>query len=429
MSSPLQNADPATEFLSSRYWRELWERDYLGNSVERWAYAALVLVVVFLLLGVLKRVLVARLAKLAARTTTEVDDLFVDLVRRTKRFFFFVLALYVAHHVLDWSAARGETPESFSNPERVIRDILVVGFWIQAAFWGLGLVAFAIAQLVKGRGANDPARTMGVTVLGFIGNLVVWSIVLLSSLDALGVPVTSLIASLGVGGIAVALAAQNVLGDLFASISILLDKPFVIGDAIQVGEFTGTIERIGIKSTRLRSVNGEEIIMGNHDLVSSRIRNYKRSKERRIVLAFGIEYSTPPDVVARVPDMVRSIIEATPGTRFDRSHMKGFGDSALQFEAVYFSLNEDYGPMMDVQQKVNLALLNAFAEEGIEFAFPTQTVRHVEVGHAGTAETAAAEGGDAVEANDPKVAAAAVAAHRQIGKGAGGQRPPPKTRE
>jgi small-conductance mechanosensitive channel len=220
---------------------------------------------------------------------------------------------------------------------------------------------------------------MGGAVLGFLGHVIVWSIVVLSALQALGAPVTSLIASLGVGGIAVALALQNILGDLFASISILLDKPFVIGDGIQIGEFSGTIERIGVKSTRLRSVNGEEIIMGNHDLVASRIRNFKRSQERRIVLNLGIEYDTRPELVARVPVMIKAIIEDTPGTRFDRAHFKGFGDSALQIEAVYFSKSPDYVPIMDAQQRVNIALLHKFAAEGIDFAFPTQTVRHVDL--------------------------------------------------
>jgi MscS family membrane protein len=216
-------------------------------------------------------------------------------------------------------------------------------------------------------------------VLSFVGNVLVWTIVLLSGLQALNFPVSTFIASLGVGGIAVALALQNILGDLFASISILLDKPFVIGDGIQIGEFSGTIERIGVKSTRLRSVNGEEIIMGNHDLVASRIRNFKRSQERRIVLNMGIEYDTPPELVEKVPQMIRAIVEDTPGTRFDRAHFKGFGDSALQMEAVYFSRSPDYGPMMDVQQRVNLGLLHKFRAEGIEFAFPTQTVRHVDL--------------------------------------------------
>lgn len=406
-------------------WNQFLGREYLGNTYERWLIAAVVLVVVFLGLGVVKRVIVARLSVLAARTETDLDDLVVDLVRRTKRFFLFVLALYIAHQMLNWSVARGKSPDEWSKPETFVHDALLVAFCLQAGFWGRGLVAYGIGQLVKGKSANDPARTMGVTVLSFLGHVIVWTIVLLSCLEALKFPVGTFIASLGVGGIAVALALQNILGDLFASISILLDKPFVIGDGIQVGEFSGSIERIGVKSTRLRSVNGEEIIMGNHDLVASRVRNYKRSQERRVVLAVGVEYDTPPDLVERIPDMIKAIVEDTPGTRFDRAHFKSFGDSALQFEVVYFSKSADYVPMMDAQQRVNLGVLRKFAAEGIEFAFPTQTVRHVDMMPLAALAEARDEPAEAILAQRQMQAVTERARARdaqRAGDGAGGQR-------
>lgn len=368
-----------------------WEREYLGNTYERWAIALAVLVVTFIALGLLKRLVHRHLKRLADRTSTDVDDLLADLVKRTKPFFLFVCALWIAHHTLDWSLAAHSVAEGASGAtdakpdptlgvskvELAIQYLWHIGFWLQVGFWGIGLVQYGIARLVQGKSADDPARTMGVTVLSFIGHTIVWTVVMLSCLQALNFPVTSLIASLGVGGIAVALALQNVLGDLFASIAILLDKPFIVGDGIQVGEFVGNIERIGVKTTRLRSVNGEEIVMGNNDLVSSRIRNFKRLNERRIVLALGIEYDTPVAVVERIPSILKEIVEGTPETRFDRAHFKGFGDSALQFEAVYFSLVPEYVAMMNVQQSVNLNILRRFEAERIAFAFPTQTVRHV----------------------------------------------------
>lgn len=352
-------------------------RDFHGNTVQRWIVALGLSLAVFLALGILKRLILARLKHLAAKTETTVDDLIIDLVERTKRLFLFVVALWIAHHSLDWTELRGATPDKPAKVEIAIQYAIIVGLWLQVGFWGRGLVHYGIQQLVKGKSNDDPARTMGVTVLGFIGHLVVWSIVVLSALQHMGMPVGSLIASLGVGGIAVALALQNVLGDLFASITILLDKPFVVGDAIQVGEFVGSIERIGVKTTRLRSVNGEEIVMGNNDLVSSRTRNFKRLTERRVTALLAVEYDTPPDAVARIPAMLREIVTSTPGTRFDRAHFKSFGDSALQFEMVYFSQSAEYAAMMDVQQAVNLAILKRFAQEGIAFAYPTQTVRHV----------------------------------------------------
>ncbi len=354
-----------------------WQRTYLGNTYERWGIALAVLVGSFLALGVIKRVVHAHLHRLAQRTETDVDDLLADLVQRTKRFFLFIIALWIAHHAIDWRAAPASAEGGMSKVETVIRDVLLIGTCLQAGFWGLGLVAYGIARLVRGKSADDPARTMGVTVLSFLGHTIVWSVVVLSCLQALNFPVTSLIASLGVGGIAVALALQNVLGDLFASITILLDKPFIVGDGVQIGDFVGNVERIGVKTTRLRSVNGEEIVMGNNDLVSSRIRNFKRLNERRVVLALGIEYGTSVTLIERIPKILAEIVNSVPETRFDRAHFKGFGDSALQFEAVYFSLRSEYAALMDVQQAVNIAILRRFESEGIQFAFPTQTVRHV----------------------------------------------------
>jgi small-conductance mechanosensitive channel len=233
--------------------------------------------------------------------------------------------------------------------------------------------------MVSGRAAHDPARTMGASVLGFIGQAVVWTLILLLALQALGANVTALIASLGVGGIAVALALQNVLGDLFASITILLDKPFVVGDSIVIGDFNGTIEKIGVKSTRLRSVSGEEIIIGNQDLVSSRVRNFKRMRERRQVFTVGLTYDTPRAKLEKIPTIFKEIVTSVPDTRFDRAHFKSFGTSSLDFEVVYFVEKPDSNTLMDVQQRINLAIFDRFAAEGIEFAFPTQTVHHVSV--------------------------------------------------
>jgi small-conductance mechanosensitive channel len=358
--------------------KEFLAQTYLGNTYHTWAVALLILLGSFLLLGIAKRIVHHHLTRLAARTTNDVDDLIADLVKRTKRFFLFVMALWLAHHFIDWSAAvPSDADAKTSKVEIVIRDILTIGFWAQVGCWAIGLVAYATSRAMRGKSEDDPARTMGVTVLSFLGHTIVWSIVVLSCLNGLGFAVGPLIASLGVGGIAVALALQNVLGDLFASITILLDKPFVVGDGVQIGEFNGTIERIGVKTTRLRSVNGEEIVMGNNDLVSSRIRNFKRLNERRVVLTIGIEFDTPVDVVAEVPAILAEIIGRVPGTRFDRAHFKGFGDSALQFEAVYFCTSAEYIAMMDVQQAVNLAILRRFEKDHISFAFPTQTVRHV----------------------------------------------------
>jgi len=217
----------------------------------------------------------------------------------------------------------------------------------------------------------------------------------LVALNRLGYDVTALITGLGVGGIAIALAVQNVLGDLFAALAIVLDKPFVVGDTIGVDTFTGTVEQIGLKTTRLRSLNGELLIFSNADLLKGRIRNFKRMQERRIVFTIGVSYDTPADTVARIPTIIREAVTAQQQVRFDRSHFVAYGESALNFETVYFVLTADYLTHVDVLQAINLQILRQFATEKIEFAYPTRTivvrggggVAPVSAGAALTAET------------------------------------------
>ncbi len=180
-------------------------------------------------------------------------------------------------------------------------------------------------------------------------------------------------AGLGVTGIAVALALQNILGDLFASLSIVLDKPFVVGDYIVVDTLQGTVERIGLKTTRVRSLSGEQIVFSNADLLKSRLRNFKRMQERRVAFTFGVTYQTPEALLTRIPGIVREVITPLPSTRFDRAHFQSFGEYALLFEVVYFVTTPDYALFMDIQQAINLGLLGRFRQEGIAFAYPTQT--------------------------------------------------------
>ena len=196
-------------------------------------------------------------------------------------------------------------------------------------------------------------------------------------LNNLGFDVTALIAGLGIGGVAIALAAQNILGDLFASLAIVLDRPFVVGDFIVFGDYLGTVERVGIKTTRIRSLSGEELVCSNTDLLATRIRNYKRMAERRVVFSIGVTYDTTAEQLARLPGLLREIVEAQPAVRFDRAHFQKYGDFALIFEIVYWMLDPDFNRFMDTQQAINLAIYRQAQAEGIAFAFPTQTI-HLE---------------------------------------------------
>jgi small-conductance mechanosensitive channel len=194
-------------------------------------------------------------------------------------------------------------------------------------------------------------------------------------LQNLGVQITAILAGVSISGIAIALAVQNVLGDLLGSLSIILDKPFVIGDFIVVGEFSGTVEHVGLKSTHIRSVSGEQLVFSNSDLLSSRIRNYKRMQERRAVFTVGVTYDTPAETLEAIPDMIKSIVEGQEQTRFDRCHFKSFGASSLDIETVFHMTVPDYDAFMDAQQAINIELFRLFEREGIEFAFPTQTLK------------------------------------------------------
>jgi small-conductance mechanosensitive channel len=219
---------------------------------------------------------------------------------------------------------------------------------------------------------EEAARATRGTLTGlrWLGLIILYAFVILIALQNLGIDVTAMIAGLGIGGIAVALAVQNILGDLFASLTIALDKPFVVGDFIIAGNEMGAVEHVGLKTTRVRSLGGEQLVFSNSDLLSSRVRNYKRMAQRRVVVAFGVEYGTPPDVLAEM----RACVEATENVKFDRCHFCAFGDSSLNFETVYYINSPDYNVHMDAQQAILLGVARRFAERGISFAFPTRTL-------------------------------------------------------
>jgi small-conductance mechanosensitive channel len=336
---------------------------FLGNSLERWGLAIATLVVLTVCLRLAVRLLIRRMESGRWLLKAGIFVVLADILRRTKTIVLFLLALAAA---CLWLAL----------PLRAVGVIYSAAFVaavIQIGVWGHFLVDTGLRQYM-GRRAEDPTASSGITLMSLFGRIVLWAFVLLVILENLGVNVTTLVASLGVGGIAIGLATQNILSDLFASLSILLDKPFEVGHFIIVGEHLGTVEKIGLKTTRLRSLSGELLVFGNNDLLSSRIRNYTQFWERRVVFTFGVLYSTPADRLKQIPAMVRGIIEGIDQTRFDRAHFKEFGDFSLNFEVVYYVLSPDYVVYMDTQEKINLAVFEAFEKQGIGFAYPTQTI-------------------------------------------------------
>jgi small-conductance mechanosensitive channel len=355
---------------------------YAGNSVTQWLVAAGVLVGGTVLLLALRRLVVSRLQKLAQRTSTDVDDLAVDLIRRTRFYFIIAVCLVAGTLALDlppkWESAR--------------HLFIVIAVLLQLGVWGNGLITYWIERYVRRTGRTGSTATT-LTAIGYLGRGILWSLLLLLALDNLGFEITTIITGLGIGGIAIALAVQSILSDLFGALSIVLDKPFVVGDTITIDNFTGTVEHIGLKTTRLRALSGEQIVMSNTDLLKSRIRNYQGQRERRQVFVVSVQYDTPADAAERIPSIIREAVQAQPLARFDRSHLMRFGESALDYETVYFIQSGDYNAFMDTQQAINLTLLRRFAEEGIQFAFPTRTVV-VQGGGAAPAAAIAAGGAE-----------------------------------
>ncbi|MBV6424200.1 MAG: hypothetical protein NAOJABEB_02010 [Steroidobacteraceae bacterium] len=340
----------------------------LGNTLRAWGLAALAFAFTFIVVPGLRRIVErrqrARMESYRSRGESVPAGIEVPsrLLRQTSRLFLWTLALWFATRILTLPSA----------VDHAFTFIIVVTFWLQAARWGVEAVRIWLDRQLHEGGTADSARAGSFEVLLFVSRIAVYSFALLLALDNLGVQIKPLLAGLGIGGIAIALAVQTVLGDLFASLSITLDKPFEVGDALSIDDVNGTVERIGIKSTRLRSLSGEQIVISNADLLKSRVRNFKRMNERRYVFTVGVTYETPRERLAEIPSIIEAAVRAQPKTRFDRSHLLTFGDSALNYETVYFVTDADYLLFANTQQAINLALLEAFAKRGIEFAYPTQ---------------------------------------------------------
>jgi small-conductance mechanosensitive channel len=335
-----------------------------GNTLTVWAIALGIMLAVIAGLFLLRQFAVVRIRALSLRTNTRIDDLIADVLAHTRTFFIVAVGVNVAQA---WLAI----PPVWSGR---LRTVLVVLFFLQVALWGTAAAKFLLERYRNEKLETDRGAASMIGALQFLIILLVWSVVALLALDNLGVNVTALVAGLGVGGIAIALAVQNILGDLFASLAIILDKPFVVGDFINVDDRVGTVEHIGLKTTRVRSISGEQIIFSNADLLSARIRNFGRMLERRIAFTLGVIYQTPRSDLERIPELIRDAVSAEENVRFDRSHFSNYGASSIDFETVYFVESPDYARYMDVQQRIYLRIHEAFENAKIEFAYPTQTL-------------------------------------------------------
>ncbi|HJR09875.1 MAG TPA: mechanosensitive ion channel family protein [Rhodanobacteraceae bacterium] len=342
---------------------------WFGNPALAWVIAGACALLGYLVVHSVALFLNARLSKLALRTQRQGLYVAADVAAATRGWLLLLIAIVVAVDFLHF----GHTAEQTGHVRRALYLLTCVLVGMQLAFWVSRLLASWLNRSASRDGAR-PVNPVMLGVLTWVVQFVVWVTLILVLLNQGGINITAFVASLGVGGVAVALALQNVLGDLFASISIGLDKPFEVGDSIAFDSGQGTVTKVGIKSTRIQSLSGEELAVSNSVLLKSLIHNYSRMKQRRVVFNFRLPFDTPRDKLPTVVERVRSFIEREKPTRFDRGYLSGFGDYGLDFEFVYYVLDPGYNTFVEIQQRINLAMLEAWDELGIEFAVPARKV-------------------------------------------------------
>ncbi|OMP76205.1 mechanosensitive ion channel family protein [[Flexibacter] sp. ATCC 35208] len=336
---------------------------FWGNTLYAYVIALGVIVIGLIALRIIKSIVLHRLRKWAERTVNTVDDFIIGVIDRAIMPALYITVIYGGIHYL-------VLPVKLANGMHGVMVLINTFFVLRVLTM---LIEYALISYLQKRSYADARRSEVKGILMII-NLVLWCIAIVFLLDNFGYNVTTIITSLGIGGVAIALASQNILSDLFCYFVIFFDRPFEIGDAILVGDKSGTVMEIGVKTTRIRSTSGEEMIFSNKQLTDSRIHNFKRMEKRRIAFVLDVVYETPADVIEEIPAILKTIITAQEGIAFDRAHFATYGPYSLKFEVVYNVLTSDYNKYMDIQQVINLAIFREFAKRGIQFAYPTQTV-------------------------------------------------------
>lgn len=343
--------------------KDILQYSIFGNTTIAYISAIAVFICGIAVVYVFKKYVFRRIKKCADATDTIIDDYIIEVIESSLIPLVYFGVFYIALHTLDLTVGFKHVLESSAV---VFVTVLVVKAVISVVNFGLQSY---LNKSLDSSGEEKQLKGM----LGLV-SFVIWAIALVFLLDNLGVKISAVVAGLGIGGIAVALAAQAVLGDLFSYFVIFFDKPFEVGDFIIIGDKMGVVEYIGIKTTRIRAIGGEQLVFSNTDLTNSRVHNFKKMERRRVVFNLGVTYQTPAEKLKTIPKMVKDAIEDQENTTFDRGHFASYGDFSLNFEFVYYVTSADYNKYMDVQQCINLAIYEIFEKEGIDFAYPTQTI-------------------------------------------------------
>lgn len=338
---------------------ELLDYTFLDNSVLDWALAAGAFLFTFLVIPFLRGRVRAYRAKWTTASGSTAVDLLGLLVAKTSRLVLLIIALYLAEHILTLPV----------KLDRAFEIVIIVGVWIQIGIWATAALQFYIDRRTMRR---DASTQTSVGILMFGAQLLIWATFALLALDNLGVNITALVAGLGVGGVAIALATQTLLGDLFGSLSIAFDKPFALGDALKLDDIEGTVEYIGLRSTRLRSITGEQIVIANADILKARLRNMGRMPEKRFLFTLQVGYDTPPEKLDAIPGLIEKIIRAQNGTRFVQCVVNSLGAYSIDFQTIYFIANRADVSQARVNDAIYRGILREFASLGVTLAYPTQ---------------------------------------------------------
>jgi|WetSurSiteA1Bulk_404760.scaffolds.fasta_scaffold35030_1 small-conductance mechanosensitive channel len=342
------------EFLNQTFW---------GNTFQTYLTALGIFILGLILVKILQKIVLIRLKKWADKTETRIDDLLIKSIEKS--------IIPLLFYAVFYSALNSLTLSDHTTKVIKVASLFIVTFFIVRFI--SSSIMFTLTYFIKKqeRGEEKARQLRGMTVLI---NIFVWVIGIVFLMDNLGFDISAVIAGLGIGGIAIALAAQAILGDLFSYFVIFFDRPFEVGDYITVQDKAGTVEYTGIKTTRIRALTGEQLVFSNTDLTNSRIHNFKKMQERRVLFRLNVIYQTPASTLEEIPKIVKGIIEKHSDVRFDRGHFASYGDFSLSFEFVYFVIGSDIIKYMDTHQAINLEIYKEFEKRGIEFAYPTQTL-------------------------------------------------------
>lgn len=331
---------------------------YLGNTITQWWWALTIFGSILAVTWLIKRIVHSHHRRMEATIEVEMMETPLKVLSRTKNIFLLIVSLFAGLQSLTLT----------DRIQHIAEKIFVIAVCWQVGLWASTAAMSWLDHKREFKSRHDRAASGSFNIISIVFRVIIWAIVLLLTLDNLGVNITTLVAGLGIGGIAVALAVQNVLGDLLASLSITLDKPFVVGDALTIDTIQGTVEQIGLKSTRLRSVDGEQIVVANADLLKSRVRNFGRLHERRSFTTLQLTYDTSTEKLHTLADSIKSIVTRHRNVRFDRCHLSKLAATAIEYELVYFVTSADHGEFMNTQQAIYLEILALLGREEIKFA-------------------------------------------------------------